>query len=221
MKIFLDTANIDEIRNILPWGIISGLTTNQKIFLSEKGCNFKSRVMEILELIEGPVSIEASANDVESIIKEAREYSSWGSNVVIKVPMFGNGDGLRAVSELEKEGIKTNMTALMCVNQVMLAASAGATYASIFFNRVKDYKEDPQVVIRESRELLEKWNFKTRIIVGSIRSPADLSQAAVAGAHILTIPYKILLQMPQHPKTEETIKEFDLAWQEFKKAETF
>ncbi len=219
MEIFLDTASIDEIKNILPWGIIKGLTTNQKIFLAEKGCNFKERVKEILELIDGPVSIEVTSNEEEKIINEAREYAAWGNNVVIKVPMFGDGSGLRVVSVLEKEGIKTNMTALMCVNQVMLAASAGATYASIFYNRVKDSGEDPKVVVRESRELLDRGNFRTKIIVGSIRKPDDLKEAAVAGTHILTIPYKILMQMPQHPKTEETIKEFDSAWVEFKRAE--
>lgn len=219
MKIFLDTANIDEIKKTLPWGIISGLTTNQKIFLSEKGCNFKERVTEILGLIDGPVSIEVTDNTVEGIVKEAKEYSKWGDNVVIKVPMYGNGDGLKAVSMLKKENITTNMTALMSINQVMLAASAGAAYASLFFNRIKDNGEDPQIVIHESRKLLDSGDFDTNIIVGSIRSPTDLSQAAMAGAHILTIPYKILIQMPQHPKTEETIKEFDSAWLEFKKTE--
>ncbi len=219
MEIFLDTASIDEIKNILPWGIIKGLTTNQKIFLAEKGCNFKERVKEILELIDGPVSIEVTSNEEEKIINEAREYAAWGDNVVIKVPMFGDGSGLKVVSILEKEGIKTNMTALMCINQVMLAASAGATYASIFYNRVKDFGEDPKAVVRESRDFLDRGKFKTKIIVGSIRKPDDLQQAAVAGAHILTIPYKIFVQMPQHPKTEETIKEFDSAWVEFKRAE--
>lgn len=219
MEIFLDTANIEEIKKILPWGIISGLTTNQKIFLQEKGCNFKERVIKIFDLIDGDVSIEATSNKVEDIINEAREYSNWGSNVVIKVPMFGNGDGLKAVSVLENEGIKTNMTALTSVNQVMLAALAGATYASIFFNRVKDYGDDPQAITRESREVLDRAGFETKIIVGSIRDLTDLSQAAIAGAHVLTIPYKILTQMPYHEKTDETIKEFDLAWMEFKEAE--
>jgi transaldolase len=220
LDIFLDTANLDEIEQILPWGIISGLTTNQKIFLAEKGCNFGDQIKQILSLINGPVSIEVTTNQVDGIIKEAREYATWGENVVIKVPMLGDGGGLRAVSLLEKEGIKTNATILMSSNQVLLAAKAGATYASLFFRRIKDYGDDPERVIRESRAIIDSGGFRTKVIVGSIRDPEDVNRAALSGAHIVTIPYKILIQMPRHPKTEETIKEFDLAWQEFKRAET-
>jgi len=220
MEIFLDTASLEEIKAILPWGVITGLTTNQKIFLAEKGCNFRQRVQGILSLIEGPVSVEVTSSSLDELIREAREFASWDNNkIVIKVPMFGDGRGLHAASILDKEGIKTNMTALMSTQQVWLAARAGATFASIFFNRVKDYGDDPEKVIAESRALIDRGNFKTRIIVGSIRKPEDVMQAALAGAHIVTIPYKILKQMPFHPKTEETIAEFDRAWEEFKKAE--
>jgi transaldolase len=220
MEIFLDTASLEEIKDILTWGIITGLTTNQKIFLAEKGCNFRQRVQGILSFIEGPVSIEVTSSSLHELIREAREFASWDNNkIVIKVPMFGDGRGLHAASILAKEGIKTNMTALMSAQQVLLAAKAGATFASIFFNRVKDYGDDPEKVIAESRSLIERSNSKTRIIVGSIRKPEDVMQAALAGAHIVTVPYKILKQMPFHPKTEETIAEFDRAWEEFKKAE--
>jgi transaldolase len=219
LEIFLDTANLSEIKKILPWGVISGLTTNQKIFLAEKGSNFKQLVRRILSLVNGPVSIEVTTNEVEGIIKEAREYASWGENVVIKVPMLGNGKGLRAISFLEGEGIKTNATVLMSSNQVLLAAKAGATYTSLFFRRIKDYGDDPERVVRESRAIIDSGGFKAKIIVGSIRDPEDVNRAALSGAHIITIPYKILIQMPRHPKTEETIKEFDLAWKEFRKAE--
>jgi len=152
-------------------------------------------------------------------VKAAREYAGWSQNIVIKVPMRPNGDGLRAVSRLRKEGIKTNMTALMGVNQVVLSALCGATYASIFFNRVRDNGEDVERIIRESRALLEGSRLPTKIIVGSIRKPEDVAQAVVAGAHIVTVPYKILAQMPYHKKTVETLEEFDRAWEEFKKAE--
>lgn len=220
MEIFLDTASLEEIEDILPWGIITGLTTNQKIFLAEKGCNFRQRVQQILSFIEGPVSVEVTSSNLDELIREAREFASWdNSKIVIKVPMFGDGQGLHAASLLEKEGIKTNMTALMSARQVFLAAKAGATFASIFFNRVKDYGDDPEEVIAESRSLIDRSSFRTRIIVGSIRKPEDVMQAALAGAHVVTIPYKILKQMPFHPKTEETIAEFDRAWEEFKKAE--
>ncbi len=218
MDIFLDTANLDEIRQILPWGVISGLTTNQKILLREKGVDFRRHMEIILSLIEGPVSVEVTASRPDEFIEEAREYASWGEQVVIKIPMYQDGRGLEAVSVLEGEGIRTNVTALMSPNQVLLAACAGATYTSIFFRRVRDYGDDPERVITQSRQLLDWDGAKTRIIVGSIRDPMDVIQAGIAGAHVVTIPYKILVQMPMHPKTEETIAEFDMAWQEFRQA---
>jgi len=221
-EVFLDTASIKEIKEIIPWGIISGVTTNQKIFLAEKGCNFKERIREILSLVDGPVSVELTKTQgsEEDLIKEAIEYSKWSpKNITIKVPMFGDGRGLRIVNRLHQRNVRTNMTALISTNQVMLAAKAGATYASIFFNRVKDAGEDAERVVKESRALLDRMDTPTKIIVGSIRKPEDVTQAAIAGAHIITIPYKILIQMPFHKKTEETIAEFDRAWQEFKEAE--
>ena len=222
LELFLDTASTAEIRNALPLGVISGVTTNQKIFLAEKGCNFKDRVREILSLVNGPLSVELTRTDGtdEELIKEALEYSRWSpKNIAIKVPMFGDGRGLKIISELRRRRVKTNATALISVNQVMLAAKAGATYASIFFNRVKDAGEDAERAVRESRALLDRMESPTKIIVGSIRSPEDVTRAAVAGTHVITIPYKILTQMPYHKKTEETISEFDRAWQEFKQAE--
>lgn len=221
MDIFLDTASADEIRAVLPWGIISGVTTNQKIFLAEKGVNFKDRVMEILKLVNGPVSIELAKTGCsdEELIEEARCYAGWGPNIVIKVPMWGDGKGLRIAAKLKELGIKTNITCLITTNQMLLAAKVGATYASLFFNRVRDSKEDPVKVIEESKRIIDESGFLTKIIVGSIRKPEDVKEAAVAGAHIVTIPYKILVQMPFHWKTDETIREFDQAWEEFKKAE--
>ena len=221
MEIFLDTANVDEIRAVLPWGIVDGVTTNQKIFSVEKGVNFEQRVREILSLVDGPLSVEltkTSGTD-EELVEEAKGYASWSQNVVIKVPMWGDGRGLKIAHKLHELGIKTNMTCMMTTNQVMLATKVGATYASIFFNRVKDSGGDPVKVIQESKRIIEEGGFKTQIIVGSIRKPEDVNEAAVAGAHVITIPYKILIQMPHHWKTEETIKEFDQAWLEFKKAE--
>jgi len=215
MELFLDTANLDEIKEILPWGITTGLTTNQKIFQKEKGTDFKEHVRKILAMIDGPVSLEVTKSDPEGILREAEEYSKWGKNVVIKVPMWGDGRGLRIASALEKRGIKVNMTALMSSSQVMLAASAGTTYASLFFNRIKDGGEDPEKVIRESRAIVDAMGTKTRIIVGSIRDPSDVIKAALAGAHIVTVPYKMLIRMPFHQKTEDTIKEFDTAWADF------
>jgi transaldolase len=219
MQVFIDTANANEIKQILPWGIISGVTTNQKIFSCEKGINFKDRIQEILSLVDAPLSIEVTKTNEsdEALIAEAKEYSKWNpKNIVIKIPMWGNGRGLVLANKLHKEKIKTNVTCLITTNQVMLAALAGATYASIFFCRVRDAGGDPVKVVQESKRIIEESGLKTKIIVGSIRSPDDVAQAAAAGAHIITITPKVLLQMPFHQKTEDTIKEFDQAWLEFK-----
>jgi transaldolase len=221
MEIFLDTANVEEIKAILPWGVISGLTTNQKIFSCEKGVNFRERVLEILKLVKGPVSIEVTKTrgTDQELVDEAKEYASWGSNIVIKIPMWQDGKGLRIASKLRDLDIKTNITCLMSTNQMILATKVGATYASLFYNRVKDSNEDPIRVIMETKRIIGEMGSPTKIIVGSIRKPVDVSEAAVAGAHVITIPYKILTQMPFHQKTEETIREFDAAWLEFKKTE--
>lgn len=222
MDIFLDTASAKEIREILQWGITSGVTTNQKIFSTEKGCNFKDRVLEILSLVDGPLSVELTntCGSDDDLVNEAVEYSSWNpKNIVIKVPMFGDGRGLRIVNRLRKKNIKTNVTCLITVNQVLLAATAGATYASIFFNRVRDAGLDAVKTIQESMQIIREGGSSTKIIVGSIRKPEDVHEIAVAGPHVITIPYKILKQMPIHQKTEDTIREFDVAWLEFKQAE--
>ena len=221
VEIFLDTASVEEIKAILPWGIASGVTTNQKIFLTtSKGVDFKQRVLEILSLIDGPLSVELTKTDRgdDELIEEAKEYASLSPNIVIKVPMWGDGRGLRIINRLSRLGIKTNATCLITTNQVLLACKAGATYASIFFNRVKDSGGDPVQVISESRRIIDMGGFKTKIIAGSIRKPEDVYQAALAGAHIVTITYKVLMQMPYHWKTEETIKEFDEAWREYLKS---
>jgi transaldolase len=222
MEIFIDTASSKEIKELLLWGVISGVTTNQKIFANEKGVNFKERVHEILSVIDAPLSIEVTkTNDSDySLLAEAKEYSDWNpKNIVIKIPMFGNGRGLKIASMLHKEKIKTNITCLMTTNQVLLAALSGATYASIFFCRIRDSGSDPIKVITDSRRIIEESHLPTKIIVGSIRTPDDVAQAAAAGAHIITITPKVLAQMPFHQKTEDTIREFDQAWVEFKKAE--
>jgi transaldolase len=219
MEVFLDTANTDEISEILEWGIIRGITTNQKIFLKEKGCNFEEQSKTILKMVDPhPVSLEGP-NNLDELLVTAREYSKWGKNVVIKVPMLADGSGLKAVKILESEGIKTNVTAMMSVNQAFLAIAAGASYASLFFNRIKDSGSDPVEVVKQSRAIIDKGGFKTKLIVGSIRDPNDVIEIASANPHIITIPYKILKQMPYHERTVSTLEEFEKAWEEFKKAE--
>lgn len=219
VEFFIDTASIEDIKKFLPWNIISGTTTNQKIFSCEKGINFKDRVKEILSVIDAPLSIEVTKTNEsdEAMIAEAKEYSAWNpKNIIIKIPMFGNGRGLVLASKLHKLKIKTNVTCLITTNQVVLAALSGATYASIFYCRVRDAGGDPVKVIQDSKRIIEESNLQTKIIVGSIRKPEDVAEAAAAGAHIITITPKVLQLLPFHQKTEDTIKEFDQAWLEFK-----
>lgn len=216
MEIFLDTANVNEIEHIVKWGVIDGVTTNQKIFLNEKGTDFKARVMRICELVgDKPVSVESNGKTLHEMLEDARTFSKIAKNIVAKVPMTKDGIGLQAVKKLTDEGIKTNATVMMNFNQLMLATKAGATYVSLFYNRAKDAGEDPISVVKNITNWINSNSYKTKLIVGSIRSPNDVAEAAIAGAHIITIPYKILITMPFHKKTEETIEEFDKAWQEF------
>jgi transaldolase len=218
MEFFLDTASIDEVKKILPWGVISGLTTNQKIFLQEGGVDFKKRALELISLVNAPVSLELTSSTIIDSIREAREYYGWDTkHVVVKVAMRGNGSGLDIIHELHSEGIPVNATVMMTAAQAVLAAKAGASYVSLFFNRIRDAGEDPVLAIKQTRSILDESRLNAKIIAGSIRNPNDVIDAAIAGAHILTVPYKIMTQMPFHSKSEETIQEFDNAWKEFLK----
>jgi transaldolase len=214
-EIFLDTASLTECEELASWGIADGVTTNQKIFLSEGGVDFKKRVRDICDVVKGPVSVETTMSNEADLLAEAREYASWHKLVVVKVAMSADGTGLKVVRQLAKEGIRTNMTLMMTYNQLILAAKAGATYVSLFFNRSKEAGEDPVQIIKDYAATAKESGLKARLIVGSIRTPEDVAQAMAAGAHILTIPTKILRQMPYNKRTEETREEFDKAWQEF------
>ncbi len=215
MQIFLDTASLTEVQELCEWGIADGVTTNQKIFLQEGGVDFKKRVIDICNVVKGPVSVETTKHSVNDLLVEAREYASWHKHVVVKVAMFGNGDGLKVVSHLAQEGIKTNMTVMMTFNQLVLATKAGATYVSLFYNRAKEAGEDPVKIIKDYVSIVKENGYSSRLIVGSIRTPEDVATAMAAGAHIMTIPSKILRQMPFNKRSEETIAEFDDAWLKF------
>jgi len=215
VQIFLDTASLTEIEEFSRWGIVDGVTTNQKIFLSEGGVDFKKRVLDICNIVHGPISVETTKSAVPEMIQEAKEYASWHGNVVVKVAMFGDGRGLQVVSRLAEAGVKTNMTVMMTYNQLILAAKAGATYVSLFYNRSKEAGEDPLRIIRDYVATARESRLAARLIVGSVRTPEDVSAAVAAGAHIMTIPSKVLRQMPFNKRSEETIDEFDKAWQDF------
>jgi transaldolase len=214
-KIFLDTASATEIREFLSWGIGDGVTTNQKIFLSEGNVDFKARVLEICKMKpDWPVSVETTTKGFEELVEEAKMYAGWHKNVVVKVAMDKDGVGLRVVKKLHDEGIRTNMTVMVTLNQLFLAAKAGATYVSLFFNRARDAGLDPVKTIREVMTYLQKRD-GSELIVGSIRKPEDVEEIVGAGAHVVTITPKVLRQMTFHQKTEDTIAEFDSAWKEF------
>lgn len=217
MEFFIDTANLEDINESLSWGVISGCTTNPIIVAKEKA-DFETRMKEILEIVDGPVSIEVTTNDTKEMIKEAQEFVKWGKNVVIKIPM--GIPGLKATKVLAEKGIKTNVTACMSLKQVVLAAKAGATYVSLFWGRIEDMGHNAQQVVSNAVDTFERHNFKTKIIVGSFRQTAQVTQAILTGAHVLTLPPKVLNDMAWHPRTESTIKEFLDFWEEHKKVQS-
>ena len=216
MELYIDTANIQEIKEALSWGCITGATTNPKIMSNEKGgYSFKDKILEIVELVKEPVSVEVTEEDFQGMVDEAKIYASWHENIVIKIPM--GIEGLKAVAQLEKyENVKTNVTAIMATNQAILAALSGASYASIFYGRISDMGYDPVGVIKETSALYKELNIRTKLIVGSIRTILDVNKAFLAGADIVTVPFPILKKMTQNPKTEETVKEFNSIWKEMK-----
>jgi transaldolase len=220
-EIFLDTASIEEINKFKSWGIGTGVTTNQKIFLkTAKGTDFKEQAEKILDaMYPYPVSLEGP-NDLGELLDKAEVYRTWGRNVVVKVPMLGNGDGLKAVKILSSMGIQTNVTACMTVNQAFLAANAGATYVSLFYNRMKDMKDEKYAIetIKRTMLMLHDGGFDTELIVGSIRTPEDIPNILEGQPDIITIPTKILEQMPLSKKTEETLEEFEKAWEKYQKS---
>lgn len=214
MQIFIDTANLEEIKEAISWGVVEGCTTNPKIVATEKDINFERRMKEILQLVKGPVSIEVTTNDTNEMIKEAEEFAKWGDNVVVKFPMSING--LKATKIMSEKGVKINVTACMSLNQAVMAAKAGATYASIFWARIGDMGYDPFKVVSDTSKLFKQNNFKAKIIVGSIRHLMHINEAMLAGADIVTIPFPFLKMMTQNPQTDKTIDEFLKFWDEYK-----
>lgn len=219
--IFLDTSDINEIKRWLKRGVIDGVTTNQKLIVKEKNISFKNfqrSVLEICRLKKYPVSVELTGHkSVEKMANEAKTYASWHKNVVVKVPMTTDGMGLEVVAKLKKQGIKTNATLMVSFEQMLLAIKAGATYASIFYNRAKESGYDGLRIIKQSRDFIDAGNYKTQIICGSIRSIRDVGECFEAGGDIVTIPHNILDEMLKEKRTAETVMEFDAAWEEFKK----
>jgi len=215
VQVFLDTASLKDIEEFSKQGFADGVTTNQRIVREEGNVDFKQRIKDICALVNGPVSVETTKSTVPELLEEAREFASWHKNVVVKVAMYGDGRGLQVVHQLAKERIKTNMTAMMTFNQLMLASKAGATYVSLFYNRSLEAHENALQIIKDYAAISREGGLAAKLIVGSIRKNEDVSLAVAAGAHIMTIPSKILRSMMYNQRTEETIAEFDKAWQDF------
>lgn len=216
--IFVDTANVKEIKIWKERGICDGVTTNQKLFLTEKGVDFKKTILQMCNLTKVPVSVELTGHEsIEKMIKEAKIYAAWSKYVVVKVPMTPDGMGLNVLKKLKSLRIKTNATLMMSFEQMFLAIISGATYASIFYNRSKDAGYDPEEIIRRTRVFIDAGGYKSQIITGSIRNIRDVGNAFAAGSDIVTTPPKILDLMLKEEMTQKTMEEFDAAWQTFKK----
>jgi len=211
MNIFLDTANIDQIRQAARLGIISGVTTNPSLLSKEATSDYEAVTKKICSIVSGPVSVEVIAEDADSMIEEARAKAAWAPNVNIKIPI--TAEGLRATSVLSKENIKVNMTLCFSANQGLLGALAGATYVSIFVGRLDDAGHDGIQVVEDVKNILENYpELDTQVIAASIRHPLHCTQAALIGADIATVPYNVLMQMIQHPLTDTGIKRFLADW---------
>jgi transaldolase len=211
MEIFIDSADTKEIGKWVKMGIADGVTTNPSIMLKDGVYNMEKGAKEIAALIDPrPVSVEVTTNDLDEMITQAKKFASWASNIVIKIPQI-NQDGepcYGVIKQLEDGGIKVNATVALSFGQVILAAKAGATYISIFTGRVSDEGGNAFEVIQNSAEWLEHWGYKSKIIVGSIRAVGDILEAAIAGAHIITIPPQFIDRMADHKYTRETVRQF-------------
>ncbi|MCY3045712.1 fructose-6-phosphate aldolase [Aerococcus urinae] len=214
MKFFLDTANIDEIKRINDLGLCDGVTTNPSL-INKEGRDFEEVIKDIASTVDGPVSAEVTSYDYEGMVKEARELAAWADNVVVKIPM--TEDGLKATHTLAQEGIKTNVTLIFSVSQGLLAAKAGATYISPFIGRIDDMGEDGLRLIAELREVLDIYGLDSQIIAASIRRIGHFEGAALAGAHVATIPGTIFPKLWSHPLTDKGIEGFKKDWDAFTK----
>jgi transaldolase len=210
MKFFIDTANVNEIREAESLGILDGVTTNPSL-VAKEGKPFKETILEILSIVDGPVSVEVVAIDKDGMLKEAHDFAKWGKNVVIKLPT--TREGVKACKALSDEGIKTNLTLCFSPNQALLVAKAGATYVSPFVGRLDDISQDGMAVIRQIVEIYDIHGYDTQVLAASIRHPMHVVDAALAGAHVATIPAKIIDMMFNHPLTDKGLAAFLKDWE--------
>lgn len=209
MELYLDTANVEEIREIAGWGVLSGVTTNPTL-ISREGRDFTEVIREICSIVDGPVSAEVISEDKEGMVKEGREKSGWHDNVVVKLPC--TPQGIAACSVLESEGIPCNVTLVFSTAQGFLAAAAGASYVSPFVGRLDDAGTDGMQVVRDLADIFDAHGFSTRIIAASIRTPNHVTEAALAGAHIATVPFSVMKKAILHPLTDKGLEAFRNDW---------
>jgi transaldolase len=214
MKIFIDTANVEEIREAESWGVLSGVTTNPSL-IAREGRDFTEVVGEITSIVDGPISAEVISLDHEGMIREAKELVKIHKNIVVKIPM--TIEGLKAVNVLSKKNIKTNVTLIFSSAQALMAAKAGASYVSPFVGRLDDVGMDGMNLVEEIVRIFDNYGIETEIIAASIRHPIHVIQAALAGAHIATIPFKVLEQLTKHPQTDLGIEKFLNDWKKVPK----
>ncbi|MBF0120317.1 MAG: fructose-6-phosphate aldolase [Desulfobacterales bacterium] len=215
MKFFIDTANINEIKDANSMGMVDGVTTNPSL-IAKEGRDFITIIKEICEIVDGPISAEVISLDVNGMVKEARELSSIHKNIVIKIPM--TIDGLKATKILTKEGIKTNVTLIFSPLQALMAAKAGATYVSPFVGRLDDVSQEGLLLVEQIAQIYDNYSYNTEIIVASVRHPLHVLDSALVGADIATIPYNVLSKLAAHPLTDKGIKAFMDDWNKAKKS---
>ena len=210
MKLFLDTADIEEIRTVARWGVLDGVTTNPTLFAKTSGMTYDEVLKEICTITSGPVSAEVVAEDVDGMLTEGRHFAKLADNIVVKVPM--SEPGLEAISRFKAEGISTNCTLIFTANQGLLAAKAGAAILSPFVGRLDDINEEGLIVTRELSEIIRFFEIDSEVLTASVRHPRHVTDAALAGSHIATLPFKVFQQMVRHPLTDKGIVQFRKDW---------
>ena len=210
MKLFLDTADIEEIRTVARWGVLDGVTTNPTLFAKTSGMTYDEVLKEICTITSGPVSAEVVAEDVEGMLTEGRHFAKLADNIVVKVPM--SEPGLEAISRFKAESISTNCTLIFTANQGLLAAKAGAAILSPFVGRLDDINEEGLTVTRELSEIIRFFEIESEVLTASVRHPRHVTDAALAGSHIATLPFKVFQQMVRHPLTDKGIVQFRKDW---------
>jgi transaldolase len=214
MRFFIDTANLNEIREAASLGILDGVTTNPSL-VAKEGKPFKETILEICSVVDGPVSVEVVATESGGMCQEAHEFAAWHKNVVVKLPT--TREGLKACKCLTADGIKTNLTLCFSANQALLVAKAGATYVSPFVGRLDDISHNGMDLVRQIVQIYKNYNYETQVLAASLRHPLHVVEAALAGAHVATIPFKVLDMMFKHPLTDRGLEQFLKDWEKAKK----